>query len=466
MAGTAQRKRRKEAKQEKLRFANSVGSDLPLPAPPSFGPPKFTPEQQAAHPDEPMTRVVKDICREGVWKAGFGPNGQAVSENFSGDVLRQILGNAKAYMRRYDINLGKGHGDEELAIHPDDLITPLDDVIFSNGVLWGSFYCTPEQAKYLKNPAIKTSPGLVRNYRAGDMTVYPGLSMVHVAATDRPTIGGQGRFLALTNWICPKARRTAPQQHLGLSNTIKKFRARFQGRNVMQRAIALANSLSQGAGKMDLKALIAAINAIFLAMGLGQLGEDTNETNIIGRLEGLGMALGAAPPEEPAADPANPDPGGGGAGTDPNADPTGAGIAMRNSLIGRANQLIDRRMSAFEAKMKPIIDGVQTLLSSETNKAKEAKKATYMTFRNRLGEAGVVEAVLAKKDAIAEKMDWDPEVLEGLVPTITMSNATKAGAKEDPPEGSGGQDGEALSNEAMKKRLEARGIDPKLMPTG
>lgn len=465
MAATAKQKRalkRQVRKNGRIALANSVGHNKPVPTPPDFGPVKFTAAQQAANPDEPMTRVIKDIGSIGVWKAGFSATGQAVSENFDDAKLQQIYRNAKAYMASgHAINLGKNHGDEDLTIATDDLIKPLDDLRYENGVLWGSFYVTPAEAKYLNNPAIKTSPGLVRNYQAGDMTVYPGLSMVHLAATDRPVMGGQGRFLVMKNWVAPPATKRAIPKNIGLANTIQKFRAKIKGRNVMPRAIALANSLSKGTGSMDLQALIAAINALLQAFGLGQLGDDTNEQNIVGRLEGLAMAVGGqVPPDEP--DPSNADPGAVGTDTG-NADATGAGVAMNNRLFGGISKLVDQRFAALKSEFKPLIDGVNTLLSSEVAKKTAEKKDAYMTFRNRLGEAGVEEAILAAKDKLAEKLDWSPEVLEGLSPTVRMNNATKAGAKPTPAEGQGGEDG-PLSDDAMAARLKARGIDPALMP--
>ena len=136
---------------------------------------------------------------------------------------------------------------------------------------------------------------------------------------------------------------------------------------------------------------------------------------------------------------------------------------MNNRLFGGISKLVDQRFAALKSEFKPLIDGVNTLLSSEVAKKTAEKKDAYMTFRNRLGEAGVEEAILAAKDKLAEKLDWSPEVLEGLSPTVRMNNATKAGAKPTPAEGQGGEDG-PLSDDAMAARLKARGIDPALMP--
>ena len=192
MATLAQRKQKRKAKSAERRsitLANavapvrqSVGHSMPVPNPPNFGPPRYTPEQQAANPGEPMTRVVKDLCRAGSWKSGFGPDGQTTFEEFDQPALQQIVRNANALMQSgHAINIGKGHGDEDLAIHADDLIAPLDAVLLHNGVMWGSAYVTPLQAEYLRNPARKVSLGLWRNYESGDGQVYPGLSALHVA---------------------------------------------------------------------------------------------------------------------------------------------------------------------------------------------------------------------------------------------------------------------------------------------
>ena len=230
-----------------LMWNTPLGHGVTPPRPPDFGPSRFTPQQQAANPDKPLTRVIKDILHVGSAKVGFDENGNAIPWNVTPQTLTLLNSTSKERMQIGDaINLGKGHGDEDLIIHSDDLICPIDEVKLANGVLWLSSYVTPEQKKYLLNPAMKVSVGVVRDYVAGDMTHgekrYP-LALVHVAVTDRPAQLKQGPFLALAN---------------------------------------STSSLSpKGSKVLDFQALIEVLNKLLKSMGLELLPPDTNENNLV-----------------------------------------------------------------------------------------------------------------------------------------------------------------------------------------
>jgi hypothetical protein len=158
-----------------------------------FGRAKYSPQQQQIDPTEPRTRVVKDVIRVGRWKVG--PNQY---ETFSAARLIEVVRCfQEAKSRGYEFNLCKTHGKKG-QVHPDDFISPIDDLRFDGKTLWATVYVTPEQRKYLKNPAMKTSPGLFPNWVDGRGKKY-GCQMVHLAVTDTPVVSGQGRFITLAN---------------------------------------------------------------------------------------------------------------------------------------------------------------------------------------------------------------------------------------------------------------------------
>lgn len=158
-----------------------------------FGEAKFSEADQQQSPDEPRTRVVKDVIRVGKWKVG--PNQY---EEFTAERLQEVVRCFReAKQRGYEFNLCKTHGLLG-QVHPDDFISPIDDLAFDGKTLWAASYVTPSQKQYLSNPAMKTSPGFAPNWVDGQGKRY-GFQMVHLAVTDTPVVGGQGRFITLAN---------------------------------------------------------------------------------------------------------------------------------------------------------------------------------------------------------------------------------------------------------------------------
>lgn len=504
---TAQRQRQKrELKRQDRRAiklhstALSVGHSAPLPSPPDFGAPKFSEAKQAANPNKPMTRRIKDFLRVGEWKEGFDAAGNPVFGKYDAAELQIILNNAIGLMANGDpINLGKSHGDDQMIIPTDELISPVDQVKLHNGVLWFSTYVTPAQAEYLDNPAIKVSAGMFPDYTAGNGKKFQGRTLLHIAATDRPVVGGQGPFIALSNYIAvaevkpaaaeadqvvnppvpvqakptiqpaakgvPKAsqlvwaheelRTPKVKRSAGLSRVRQRI-ANIRGRklirfgnDVLPRAIALASTI-QGSANMDIAALISAINALLKAMGIGLLPDGTDETNIIPRLEGVAMALGGEVTPEDPAEPANPnDPA---SPADPMAAAAGGAPAMMANLLRQ----VDSRITQANKPLLAAIAGLTTAVQAKAGEVVLDAKGKYIAFRNALGKAGVLESVLTAKDKIAEKVGWDTEVLEGIIPTIKMSNVISAAgatiepAKDPIPNG-------VLTPEQLEARVKARG---------
>lgn len=175
-----------------------IGHDRPIPILPSnlFPPPLFTPEQQAANPSRPMTRIVKDILHVGTWRVRDEANGDRLVNWTIGEDLMRDLANAHRIgrSRGVAVNLGNTHGDRATRlIHPNDLIAPVEDLKVGNGILWMSSYVTPAHAEFLSNPALKVSPYILGSWEDTGGHVYRA-KVMHVAVTDNPIIAGQGPF--------------------------------------------------------------------------------------------------------------------------------------------------------------------------------------------------------------------------------------------------------------------------------
>ena len=175
-----------------------AGHDLPTPKVPAglFGPPKYTAADQAANPDKPLTRIVKDVLHVGTIRVVDEANGDLEADwQVTPQHLAAIAdAHRVARSRGFAAILGKTHGDERTRlIHPDDHLAPIAEFKTDGRVLWMSAYVTPEQARYLSNPALKVSPYLKGGYRDTGGHVYP-IRAVHVAVTDNPRVPGQGMF--------------------------------------------------------------------------------------------------------------------------------------------------------------------------------------------------------------------------------------------------------------------------------
>ncbi len=167
-----------------------------------FGKAKFTADQQKANPNAPMTRVVKDVLRVGYFKTGWDAEKKPVYTQFTPELLAFIADQwAKANANGDLSNLCKTHGDIQMGgeVHPDDIIQPIERMVFDGKTLWMESYVTPEQADYLvNNHGRKVSIGLSKNYPGSNGMIYD-LWTKHVAVCDRPAMGGQGKFLAMAN---------------------------------------------------------------------------------------------------------------------------------------------------------------------------------------------------------------------------------------------------------------------------
>lgn len=221
---------------------------------------------------------------------------------------------------------------------------------------------------------------------------------------------------------------------------------------------------------MDLAALIEAINKLLAAIGVDPLPETANEANLVPLLEGVALAIGQVGHEpdgdENLADNDEDDLG----ADDGSADATGAnvgggvapGVKMSNMLRGFINEAIEAHVAPLTAQMTAL----SAKAGVEIQSAEDVAKGQYMTFRNALAKGGVTEATLLGKDALAMRLGWDPALLEGLSPSITMANVSRGAAGINPAEPVTDVEtsDEKPSNDEVAARLKARGIDPKFMP--
>lgn len=381
-----------------------------------FGPPRFTPEQQAANPDHPMTRVVKDVLRVGKWNVG-GPQ-EPVMWDVTPEVLAALANSAAMQQQTgHAINLGLSHGGEGLVVPTSELITPIDAVRVSGNTLWMSLYVTPEQAKTLQNPAFKTSPGIMWDYVDGSGQKHQ-IALVHAAVTDRPVVAGQGKFLAMAN--------------------------------------AAPSTVPSTKGKtMNFAAILAFINALLGMLGAPPLPDDTNETNIEERGNFVLKMLGGAqaPADEAPAEGAGdelPVPGGAAGMSNWRRKATGADVAA----------LIEKAVAPLVQKVAALSNSVNAIKGGAANHAQAAFEAKC----TELGKAGVAAATLQEKRELAQAMGWDIRLLNGLQPAVAMSNTSRKGATAGPPPSGSATDESMPTDDEIAERLKARGIDPKYMP--
>lgn len=222
---------------------------------------------------------------------------------------------------------------------------------------------------------------------------------------------------------------------------------------------------------MDLAALIEAINKLLAAIGVDPLPETANEDNLVPLLEGVALAIGQVG-HEPDGDENLADNDEGDLGADDgSADATGANVGggvapsvkMSNMLRGLISEAIDAKVGPLTARLEALSEKAGVEIQS----AEDVAKAQYMTFRNALAKGGVTEATLLGKDALAMRLGWDPQLLEGLSPSITMANVSRGAAGINPPEPvTEVETSDAKpTDDEVAARLRARGIDPdKYMP--
>lgn len=394
----------------KLKRLNSAGAWLPLghkQSPPNLaevsavvGPPRYTDEDQQATPDEPKTRIVKDVLSVG--KKSLAPG------EWWDVTERTLLDIAANYTRGqslgYAANLGKTHGGEDGLIHPDDLIQPIDQAVVIGDTLWIVAYVTPEQCDYLcNNYARKVSIATLEPFQDGDGNSYP-IQLVHVAVTDQPVDVGQGRFSKLQK------------------------------------------SLAKGNPTMDFAALKTAVNSLLSALGLPALGDDITEVNITDRLSGIAHALGTAAPAAPSESESTEAP------EMPDLDPA---MMAKSPAIQKALSLA---LAPHVAGIKAELDALKAE-KAETAKSRYLAKTAEFGKAGMPGKR--VEQLNAKGAKFGYDLDLldGCENEKGIDMRKLSKSLATAAAPEVPVEANG-----KASDEDVEARLLARGIKPNWKP--
>lgn len=412
------------------RFCNSSGSQwlaLSADAPAELkelaaklGPPKYTQAEQDANPDLPYTRIVKDVLPVGRKLLGYREDGSPDYWDVTPRTLSLI---AEQYDRGrrlgYQANLGKTHGDDNGLIHPDDLVAPIDRVVVVGNCLWLSSYVTPEQARYLSNPARKVSIGTMEPFTDGSGNVYP-IQLIHTAITDQPVVTGQRPFMKL--------------------------------------------ALGPGVSSMEnFDALLAALNELITRAGGAELPDDTTAENLVDRVVGVVAGLGGtaeAETETPAEDAPETE-------TAPLGDTEGMDAFMS---LKPGQKPTDSQMKALGGILSPIIsplvESVKTL-SAEVKTLKADKqgeaKTRFLSHLTDMAKAGLPAVRVEHFKKLGEKYGHDMALLDGVdkEPGVDMKRLSKKLANGDAPTVPGAG---RLSDEEMAEKLKARGIKPAWNP--
>lgn len=339
------------------------------PSAPDFGPP--------SPPDANRSiRLVKDVLKVGRWKTGYDDAGRPEFWDVTPAVLANIAKDFDA-MKAAGVgsNLGKTHGDENLLIHPDDLIAPIEAVKVAGDTLWIASYVTPEQAKYLENPAMKVSVGVVPNWQDGRGKTY-SMALVHVAVTDRPVVAGQGPFLALADGL--------------------------------------------GGSAMDFAAVVEIVNTLLEALGMGKLPEDVSEETFVPVMQGVVAAMGKTPEPTPEATPA----------------PEGGDMGAELSMPGIPAPMADTLRKIIKGLDDKVTTLSNELASRKQAEALAAKNA-FSVKVGELMAGGVPKTVLDGKLKLADKIGtYDLALLDGLAPQLNTGNgAARRLANPNPPTG-------------------------------
>lgn len=378
-----------------------------------------------------LMRLVKDVLRVGRWAIDRDPKtGELIYWDVTPATLRTLAANFRlAQSRGVASNIGKTHGNG-MMIHPDDLISPIDQVVVDDGTLWISTYVDDSQRNYLLNSARKVSIGAQDNYIDGAGNVY-SLAMIHVAVTDQPVMGGQGPWLAMA------------ADNLNSNPSIK------------------------GTSNMDFAALKAAIDALMAAAGLNPLPDDTSEENLVERLVGVTAVIGGAVEEttetEDDTDAAMAETGAavdsmdgfGGAG----AEMGGGDKFLSNLLNGKTPKGLNLRPA------ERMLFGALKVMSNQLNALSSEKAANQrQAFETRLAElgaAGVPAATIAKAKVLGAQQNYNLSLLDLLTPSVNMKALSKGAANGSTPavpQNAGS--GSGITDEERKSRLEARGLKP------
>ncbi len=395
-----------------------VGHTAGVPRPPDFGAPRFSPDEQAAHPDQPMTRLVKDVLRAPEkLRAGIDPQtGKPLIWPVQQSDLRELEDTfAKATASGHAFNLTLSHGDRQTGIVPtDELVTPIDAVKVDGGTLWIAVYVTPEQAKFLQNPAMKVSVGVWDNWTDGRGVRYKQ-ALIHVAVTDHPAMPGQGPFRQLAN--------------------VQKGNA------------------------MDFPKLIGMINSML--PGELSLPEDTTEENLIERLELVLMVLAGGTPVADAE--GSTDTAGEGEGDVAAAASTSQEPKLANLIAGVKDPALAGVLTGFGTMFKTLTNEITALRTERTS----SNKAAFTERVKALCAAGLAPAEGTKLLSLGQKFNYDLDLLTGVeaaragLPAKggkgvarTLANAQAPGVATT------GETPAAATDAEIKHRLKDRGIDP------
>lgn len=353
----------------------ALGHDVTPPEVPSglFPTPLWSASDQSANPEKPYTRLVKDALTVGRYKVGLDSNGDAVFWSVTRETLDRIAQNVRlAQSRGFTFNLGKCHAEDPVQnlIHPDNIIAPLSDVLVSGGTLWVSTYVTPEQAAWLRNPAMKTSPSVRDNWSDGLGNVYPEI-LAHLAVTDHPTIPGQGPFRDLAN-----------------DNT--------KGDSMATDAAENTDTETEGEGATGFDALLDLLTKVFAGLGVTLAEGLTEETLPIALQQILADSQEEEPEETPPED------------TSVLTPADGMSADLANAIKGKENDpvvmLLTKALGKIDEQGKQLKD-----LSNQVVVQKQLEaKAAYCGKLESLAQAGnITAAVKGELVKLGEKHGYD-----------------------------------------------------------
>lgn len=373
-------------------IALDLGHDVQPPTLPDglFGAPRYTAEQQAADPDLPMTRVIKDFLHVGTIRVHDEESGRDFNWNVTEEHLRAIAdAHAVARSRGYATNLGKGHGDESTRlIHFDDQIAPIHEIKVGNGAAWLSAYVTPAQAAELSKPSAKVSPYIKAGYRDTGGHVYP-LRAVHVGVVDNPRVPGQGRFLVA---LCDPA--TGREVSMSSRNAAKHplFSIALAEGDTPPEELEVEGGSSELTGE-GVDTLLEQVGELLQAAYGLALPDGTDGTNLVDRLGLiLNMAAqmtGEAEVEEEVVE-----------------APVGAGVPMSQGLRGKL-----RKPAAPARRPAPAAPTADAIREAEE---RGQRKAAFSFALEQAANEGVSVADLDRYRRLGERVDYDLSLIPGL----------------------------------------------------
>lgn len=327
---------------------SAVTSDALLSA---FGPSRYTDADQAAAPDEPRTRLVKDVLKIGKWSTNAGP------WDVSGRLLATIEKNSRSLIANGTaINLVKTHHPKPAEIHPDDLIAPIDAVAVIGDTLYVTTYVTASQAEYLRNPARKVSVREADSWEDGSGHKY-GPVLLHVAVVDLPVVGGQKPFTDLSKSSTRHAKRDLA---------------------------------------MDFEALKTALNALLTGFGAAELPEEVTEENLVPILTGMAAAMGVSEK-----------------GGDRGSGADGAGEGTPPEMGEMSKQLSAAINAALEPHLKRIKDLSAKVTELQADKS-AGVKAAFDAELTTLCEAGDIDAATRTElEKHGQRLGYDLALLNG-----------------------------------------------------